>query len=73
MGVFYVFHLRPAFTFVFPFYPKNCFGVDPQEKAKEVKAGSVLRDLFQIADVDSCVNRWVNADLVTHVKSWHLA
>ena len=55
MGVFYVFHLRPAFTFVFPFYPKNCFGVDPQEKAKEVKAVSELKDLFQIADVDSGV------------------
>ena len=26
-----------------------------------------IRNLFQIADVDSGVIRWVNADLVTHV------
>ena len=38
-----------------------------QEKAREVKADSELRDLFQIADVDSGVIRWVNADLVTRV------
>ena len=43
-----VFVLRwcPTFTCVFPFYPKNCFGVDPQEKAKEGKAGSELRVRF---------------------------
>ena len=63
----FVFRWRPTFTFVFPFYPKNCSWVDPQEKAKEVKAGSDLRDLFQIADVDSGVIRWANADLVTHI------
>ena len=63
----FVFRRRPTFTFVFPLYPKNCSGVDPQEKDKEVKAGSDLRDLFQIADVDSGVIRWVNADLVTHI------
>ena len=63
----FIFRWCPTFTCVFPFYSKNCFGVDPQEKAKEVKAGSELRDLFQIADVDSGVIRWVNADLVTHI------
>jgi len=26
-----------------------------------------IRNLFQIADVDSGVIRWVNADLVTHI------
>ena len=30
-------------------------------------AGSSKHNLFQIADVDTGVIRWVNADLVTHV------
>ncbi|QNI59482.1 hypothetical protein SynBIOSU31_02620 [Synechococcus sp. BIOS-U3-1] len=41
--------------------------MDPQEKAKKVKTGSKLRDLFQIADVDTGMIRWVNAYLMTHV------
>ncbi|WP_370593625.1 DUF3104 domain-containing protein [Synechococcus sp. BIOS-U3-1] len=65
--IVFVFRWRPTFTFVFPFYSKNCFGVDPQEKAKKVKTGSKLRDLFQIADVDTGMIRWVNAYLMTHV------
>ena len=33
----------------------------------------VIHNLFQIADVDSGVIRWVNADLVTHIlgAEWH--
>ena len=65
--IVFVFCWSPSFTFLCPFYPKNCFGVDPQEKAKEAKAGSELRDRLQIADVDSGVIRWVNADLVTDI------
>jgi len=63
----FVFRWCPTFTCVFPFYPKNCFGVDPQEKAKKAEAGSELRAQFQIANVDSGVIRWVNADLVSHI------
>ena len=34
----------------------NCGGADGDPK---------IHNLFQIADVDSCAVRWVNADLVT--------
>jgi len=29
-----------------------------------------VHNLFQIADVDSGVIKWVNADLITHVFLW---
>jgi len=38
----------------------RCGGAAPDPK---------IHNLFQIADVDSSVIRWLNADLVTHIFS----
>ena len=40
----------PCFTLVFPFCPIHCSGMASQEKAKEVKTGSELRDLQNEAE-----------------------
>ena len=45
MVVFYVISWHPFFTLIFTFCPIDCSRGYPQEKAKEVKAGSEMKVL----------------------------
>ena len=45
VDVFYALSWHPFFTLIFTFYPIDCSRGYPQEKAKEVKAGSEMKVL----------------------------